>query len=233
MRNQLALETLAIGSATIEEAATSRATTNLSVRSTNSILDLRRPLTGRQAVRKYRPSAAIVDPSCHRGELSTARDEGLVDLANATVEAAQVNWPVAERRDVTLVCCTQSPGAVAGNLPQVRAAVSALIAILTNSSPSGAVVTCSSRMIDGEVVVSAATTRFQASLLDVGREMNCVRDENAPAPEMPGLGLDLWRASRQAKLQRAHLAFVPQRNGTVAFELWLGASNTRSNGSPE
>lgn len=225
MRDDLAMNTLANGSANVVETRQSTTIRGISGRSTRSSLDLRLPLPRRRAVvRKDLVSSANAHLPHHGKRRSNAKT-ALVDLANATVEAAKVNWPVAERRGVTLVCSTPSSGAVAADLTQVPAAIDALIAILVNSSPSGAVVTCSARMIEDEAVVSVVTTQCAASLLDVGRAMVRVRGENTLAPQVPGLDLDLWRASRHARLQGAHLAFVPQRNGAIAFELWLGPTS--------
>lgn len=153
-----------------------------------------------------------------------AEGEARATLASAAFRAALVNWPLAERCGVTLECCTQAQaaGIGVGVLPHVRAVISAVIAMVVNSSVGGSVVTCSARVIDGDAVVSVVTTHCTATMLDVGRAIMRTQDETVPAPRASGFALDLWRANRLARLSGAKIAFVPQKNGNIGFRIWLG-----------
>jgi hypothetical protein len=113
-----------------------------------------------------------------------AEGEAQATLASATFQAALVNWPLAERCDVTLECCTEALAADVGVgvLPQVRAVISAVIAMVVNSSVGGSVVTCAARVIEGDAVVSMVTTHCTASMLDVGRAMALMQDETVQGP---------------------------------------------------
>jgi two-component system, OmpR family, sensor histidine kinase SenX3 len=145
----------------------------------------------------------------------------LVDLADVVGDAADVNRPVAESRDITIVCKGHGISAVSGDGRLLTEAVGNLIGNAVKYAPVGSTVTCETYRSGGDAVIAITDAGQGLSELDLKRAFRPFTTLSAQYDgKGSSWGLGLWIVRLIAERHGGHVDVSANRTGQGArFEL--------------
>jgi two-component system, OmpR family, sensor histidine kinase SenX3 len=167
------------------------------------------------------------------GFLARVRDTGdplsfqpaLVDLSEVMRRAADLNRPVAERREITIDCPGARPFPVTGDNRLLMEAVGNLVGNAVKHAPHGSTVTCSAERTSRSVIIAVADEGQGLSELDLKRAFRPFSTLSAGyKSKTASWGLGLWIVRLISERHGGHADVVARGpTGGARFEIHLPA----------